>query len=206
MKILKHILILVIFLSFIFGFSQEGDKKLSFGITAGLNYNSNGEYVTEGTGTAIVEQFKSEKKTGYHGGIYIQYRFNGMYFRPEVLYTKTKSVYASTDFDQTKVEAPLLIGFDIIKPVSIFIGPSFQYVLLNEFEDVDVDNIDVQSDLAVNFQAGLAIQLHSQIRVDIRYEKGVSNNILKIKNDTDAVIGSLDTKPEQIILSVSLRL
>jgi len=206
MNILKNTLILVLFLSFTFGFSQDDDKKLSFGITAGFNYNSNGEYVTEGTGTAIVEQFKSEKKTGYHGGIYIQYRFNGMYFRPEVLYTKTKSTYDSTDFDQTKVEAPLLIGFDIIKPVSIFIGPSFQYVLLNEFEDVDVDNIDVQSDLAVNFQAGLAIQLHSQIRVDIRYEKGVSNNILKIKDDADSVIGSLNTKPEQIILSVSLSL
>ncbi len=99
-----------------------------------------------------------------------------------------------------------MIGFDIVKPVSLFVGPSFQYTLANEFEGFDVNNIDVQSDLGVNFQAGLAIQLHSQIRVSIRYEKGVSNNIMTIKDDTNAVIGSLDTKPEQLILSFSLSL
>ena len=205
MNIIKSILVIILLLTFSLTFSQD-DKKLSFGVTAGFNYNSNGEYITQGTGAEILDQFKSEKKTGYHGGIYIQYKFSGMYFRPEVLYTKTKSTYASIDFDQTKLEVPLMIGFDIIKPVSLFVGPSFQYTLANEFEGFDVNNIDVQSDLGVNFQAGLAIQLHSQIRVSIRYEKGVSNNIMTIKDDTNAVIGTLDTKPEQLILSFSLSL
>ncbi len=206
MNFTKNLLVIFLLLTFSLSYSQDNDKKLSFGVTAGFNYNSNGEYVTEGTVTEIASQFKSEKKTGYHGGIYIQYKFSGMYFRPEVLYTKTKSTYASIDFDQTKLEVPLMIGFDIIKPVSLFVGPSFQYTLANEFEGFDVNNIDVQSDLGVNFQAGLAIQLHSQIRVSIRYEKGVSNNIMTIKDDTNAVIGTLDTKPEQLILSFSLSL
>jgi len=206
MNILKKLTLVFLLLNVTVMFSQDNEKKLSFGIIAGFNYNSNGEYVTEGTLLQISEQFKSEKKTGFHGGIYIEYKFNSMYFRPEAIYTKTKSAYNSNIFDQTKVELPLLIGFDIVKPVSIFLGPSFQYILLNEFEDVDVDNIDIESDLGVNFQVGLAIQLHSQIRVDIRYEKGVSNNILTIKDDSNAVIGSLNVKPEQIILNLSLRL
>ena len=208
MNIKKLLLVVLVFAAFS-AFSQD-DKKVSFGITAGFNYNSNGEYVTEGTLTELAQQFKSEKKTGYHGGIYVQYKTNGMYIRPEVLYIKTKSSYSiddeSNDFDQTKIELPILVGFDIIKPVSIFVGPSFQYTLENELEDIEVENIDIQSELAVNFQAGLAIQIHDQIRVDIRYEKGISNNILSIKDDTNAVIGSIDTKPEQIILSVSFKL
>ncbi len=207
MNYIKNILLVILLLSFTFSFSQDDDdKKLSFGVTAGFNYNSNGEYVTEGTLIEISKQFESKKKTGYHAGIYINYNMTGMYFRPEVLYTKTKSTYDDTDFSQTKLELPLMIGFDIVKPLSIFVGPSFQYLLENDFEGFDVKSIDIQSDLGVSFQAGLAIQLHSQIKVDIRYEKGISNNILTIKNDTNGVIGSLDTKPEQIILSLSLSL
>ena len=206
MNILKKIALIIFILNFSFSFSQDDKEKVSFGFTAGFNYNSNGEYVTKGTIDDIAQQFESKKKTGYHAGIYIQYNMTGMYLRPEVLYTKTKSVYDSSDFDQTKIEVPILVGFDIIKPVSIFLGPSFQYVLTNELEDVDIDNIDVESDLGINFQAGIAIQLHSQIRIDIRYEKGISNSYLTIKNDSDTVLGELDSKPEQIILGISLRL
>ena len=206
MNLLKKIVLLIFILSFSISFSQDDDKKLSFGFTAGFNYNSNGEYVTEGTLTEVSQQFTSEKKTGYHAGIYIQYNMSGMYLRPEILYTKTKSVYDSTDFDQTKIDVPILVGFDIIKPVSLFLGPSVQYVLESTLEDIEVNNIDVESDLGLNFQAGIAIQLHRQIRIDIRYEKGISNNLLKVKDDTNSVIAELNTKPEQIILGVSLKL
>ncbi len=206
MDLFKKIVILIFILSFSLSYSQDSDKKLSLGFTAGFNYNSNGEYVTTGTLTEIAKQFDSERKTGYHAGLYIQYNMTGMYLRPEVLYTKTKSTYGSSDFDQTKIEVPILVGFDIIKPVSIFVGPSIQYVLENEMENIDVNDIDVESDLGINFQAGIAIQLHKQIRIDIRYEKGISNNILTIKNDSNSVIGELNTKPEQIILGFSLSL
>ncbi len=91
MNLTKNLLVIFLLLTFSLTFSQD-DKKLSFGVTAGFNYNSNGEYITEGTGAEIASQFESEKKTGYHGGIYIQYRFNGMYFRPEVLYKNKKYV------------------------------------------------------------------------------------------------------------------
>lgn len=203
---MKKLLLLSLFLNAALIFAQDNEKKLSFGITAGFNYNSNGVYTTKGTLTDISQQFESEKKTGLHGGVFIQYRFNSMYFRPEVLYTKTKSAYDNIDFDQTKVEVPMLIGFDIIKPISIFLGPSIQYILENELENITVEDIDIESDLGINFQVGLALQLHSQIRLDIRYEKGISDNILTIKDDTNTVIGSLNTKPEQIILNISLSL
>jgi len=202
---MKNLIIILFLLCITFSFAQD-TKKFSFGITGGFNYNSNGEYVTNGGFTNITQQFKADKKTGYHGGLYLQYHAGSMYLRPEVLYTKTKSTYNAADFDQTKLEVPVLFGLDLFKPVSIFVGPSFQYILENEFEGFDVDNIDIDNDLSVNLQAGLAIQFHSQIRVDIRYEKGVSDNILTIKDDSNGVLNTLNTKPEQIILSISFRL
>ena len=202
---MKNLIIALLLLSITYSFAQD-DKKFSFGFTAGFNYNSNGEYVTNGGITNIAQQFNSKKKTGYHGGLYFQYNANGMYLRPEVLYTKTKSAYDNADFDQTKLEVPVLFGLTVFKPVSLFVGPSFQYVLENEFEGFDVNTISIDNDLSVNLQAGVAIQFHSQIRVDIRYEKGVSDNILTIKDDTSGVLNTLNTKPEQIILSVSFRL
>lgn len=202
---MKNIIITLFLLSITFSFAQD-DKKFSFGFIAGFNYNSNGEYVTNGGFTNIAKQFNSDKKTGYHGGLYFQYHAKSMYLRPEVLYTKTKSSYNSADFDQTKLEVPVLFGLNLFKSVSIFTGPSFQYILENEFEGFDVDNIDIDSDLSVSLQAGLAIQIHRQIRVDIRYEKGLSDNILTIRDDANGVLNTLNTKPEQIILSISLRL
>ncbi len=202
---MKNLIIVLLLLSVTFGFAQDR-KKFSFGFTAGFNYNSNGEYVTNGGFSNIAQQFNSDKKTGYHGGLYFQYHAKSMYLRPEVLYTKTKSAYNAADFDQTKLEVPILLGLDVFKSVSIFAGPSFQYVLENEFEGFDVDNIDIENDLSVNLQVGLAIQIHKQIRVDVRYEKGVSDNILTLKDETNGILNRLDTKPEQIILSVSLSL
>ncbi len=202
---MKNLIIAILLISFTFSFAQD-DKKFSFGFTAGFNYNSNGEYVTNGGFTNITRQFNSDKKTGYHGGLYFQFNGERMYLRPEILYTKTKSAYNAADFDQTKLEVPVLFGVNLFKPVSIFLGPSFQYILQNEFEGFDVNNIDIQHDLSVNGQVGLAVQIHRQIRIDIRYEKGLSDNILTLRDDPNGIINSLNTKPEQIILSVSLTL
>jgi len=78
MNIIKKIAVLLFILSF--SISNAQDKTLGFGFTAGFNYNSNGEYVTKGTLTEISKQFESDKKTGYHAGIYIQYGVQSLPF------------------------------------------------------------------------------------------------------------------------------
>lgn len=198
-------LIIIIFVFSVFS-SVAQDSKISYGITGGFNYNSNGEYVTTGSTVELTEQFKSSKKTGYHAGIFMQFRANSMYVRPEIVYVKTKSSYESNDFTQTNINIPIVIGFDIVKPVSIFVGPSFQYILENELENIDINNVDIEKDLSVGFQVGVALEFFDFIRASIRYEKGVSENILTIKDNSDNIIGELDTKQEQISLTISLRM
>src|SRR5690606_30815831 len=103
-------------------FSSKAQNGDGFGIRAGLNYNSNGNYFE-----SIDSNAKNpDRNIGFHVGLYgkIGDRF---YFKPEVVYTNTKSDYGSSDFKMEKIDAPLLVGAKVIGPLSVFAGPSLQY-------------------------------------------------------------------------------
>jgi hypothetical protein len=185
----------------------QNEKKLTFGFTLGYNYSSNGDLNVTGGLSGIADKFSSDKKSGYHAGLYFKYKFNSVYLRPEVLYTNTVSDYDSQDFVQQKIDIPILLGFKIIGPLSFFAGPSFQYILDSDLRDLDINDINVENDISINAQLGLALQL-GQIRVDVRYEKGISDNITTLRNTSisDSFTYNLNAKPEQLTLSLSLRL
>ena len=70
------------------------------------------------------------RKTGYHVGIMYQTKGDNFYLRPELVYTSTKSEYISRgELTINKVDMPILLGYHIFKPISIFAGPSLQYIL-----------------------------------------------------------------------------
>lgn len=181
-------------------FSQN-NNFFDYGAVVGFNYGSNGDFSNELTSSNL----SSKNKSGYHVGVYLNFDFKKFTLRPEVLYTKTKSSYGSSEFDVSKIDIPVNYGIKIVKPLTFFFGPSFQYSLDTDLENLDTSEIDIENDFAVNGQAGLALQLGKQIRLDARYEIGISKNIATIRNG-DTKIGEIDTKPNQLILSISLQL
>ena len=74
--------------------AQDGT---SFGIKAGLNYNANGDYF-ESIGDNAQNP---DRNIGYHIGVFGKFG-NRLYFRPELIYTATKSNYDSDDFSNDK--------------------------------------------------------------------------------------------------------
>lgn len=204
---MKKIILFLAIVSLSF-MQAQNDSKFDFGVVLGANYTSTDNLTITGGFAPIKETVKSAKKMGVHGGVYFQVNFNEMYLRPEVLYTMTKSNYEDIDFDQTKIDVPVLYGFKFIGPVSMFAGPSFQYILTTKLEDVDYKNIDIQHDLAVNAQVGLAINIGKQIRLDVRYEKGLADNIITLKDNlaADGFQYDVNAKPEQFMLSLALQL
>ena len=176
-----------------------------FGVKAGLNYNSNGELRFEDVANAgqnIVED-SGDEKIGYHFGAYYDINFSRLYLRPEVVYTKTKSEYGSSDYDQSKIDVPVLLGVKVVGPLSIFGGPSFQYILDNDLEDATIS--DVENDITVGFNFGAALKF-GNIGLDVRYERGFTENEAQILDSNNVQIGTLDSRPSQIIFSLSLRL
>ena len=106
----KLILLFALTITCAFTFAQAGS---SFGIKGGLNYNANGDYFES------IEQGIEDpsRNVGYHIGLFGKLG-NRLYFRPELLYTSTKSEYDSGDFDMKKIDAPLLVGLKVIGPLN----------------------------------------------------------------------------------------
>ena len=169
------------------------------GIKGGLNYNANGKYVESISNNAK----NPDRNVGYHIGLFGKIG-NKLYLKPEIVYTKTKSDYDDDTFEMQKIDAPILVGLKILGPVSVFAGPSFQYILDTEYEGVTIGDIEDDFSVGLNFGVGLNFK---KVGIDLRYERRFSNNEAKIlQNNGLSVNDRLDTRPDQLILSLSLLL
>ena len=179
-----------------FSWSQVGT---SYGIKAGLNYNGNGDYF-DAINTTVENP---DKNIGYHIGVFGKLG-NSLYFRPELVYTSTKSDYNSGNFDMKKLDVPLLVGIKVIGPISVFGGPALQYILDSDFEGASIDGI--KNDFSVGLNFGAAINFN-KFAIDVRYERGLSNNEASFLDNNGVNINDkLDTRPSQLILSLSIAL
>ncbi|MGB5497823.1 MAG: porin family protein [Maribacter sp.] len=202
----KTILLAALALVSLTAFAQSDS---GFGIKAGLNYNQNGDLSFQQVQSAGEDLIAgSDGKVGYHVGFFGKLDFPKIYIRPELIYTKTKSSYdvdgGTNDYDISKLDIPVLLGYKIIGPLHIFAGPAFQYTLNNDLEDVELD--DVKNDFTIGAHFGIGVNL-GNIGLDVRYERGFSENEAEIIGDNIADIsGRVDSRPSQIIFGLSLKL
>ncbi|MDF4221874.1 porin family protein [Maribacter sp. M208] len=183
----------------LYGFYGMAQGDSGFGIKGGLNYNANGDYF-ESAGDAARNP---DRNVGYHVGIFGKFGASKVYVRPELMYTKTKSDYDGSDFDMSKLDAPVLLGINLIGPLHVFAGPSFQYILETEFDGVTID--DVENDFSVGMNIGAGVNL-GKLGIDLRYERGFNDNEASFINTNITNLGPsrIDTRPDQLILSLSL--
>ncbi|MDH3697309.1 MAG: PorT family protein [Flavobacteriaceae bacterium] len=170
------------------------------GIKAGLNYSANGDYF-ESISAAAQDP---DRNVGFHIGLYGKLG-RDLYFRPELVYTKTKSDYSGDVFDVSKLDAPLLVGTKVIGPLHVFGGPAFQYILNSDFDGISIDR--VENDFTVGLNLGAGVNL-GRLGVEIRYERGFSENEARFINTNITTIedSRIDTRPDQLVLSVSISL
>ncbi|OIQ22654.1 outer membrane beta-barrel protein [Lacinutrix sp. MedPE-SW] len=192
-------IIAIIVLSIVTVSSIKAQEGSGFGLRAGINYNANGDYFNS-------ISMASEDPTaaiGYHLGVFGKLG-DKLYVKPELVYTKTKTEYSIGDFEVQKLDAPILVGLKVIGPLSVFAGPSFQYILDTEFENATLEDIEDDFSVGLNFGIGLNF---NKIGIDLRYERGFSENeVTVITNNTTVSSDRLDTRAEQLILSVSFNL
>lgn len=187
----------LVFVCFVFCFgSMIAQSENGIGVKAGLNYNSNGEFVND----ALDIKEDPSKSIGFHVGLYGKYDLGPVYVRPEAMYTRTSSEYEDADLTISKIDVPLLVGIDIIGPLSVFAGPSLQYILDNEFEDFSLE--EANNKFTVGAQLGVGLNFNS-IGIDLRYERGLSENEVEF---SDIPASRVDIRPDQLILGLSLKL
>ncbi|TRZ41577.1 porin family protein [Robertkochia solimangrovi] len=195
---MRKAIVLVFLLAGLTTFAQSGS---GFGIKGGLNFNSGGDLNINN----IEDNVNADGQVGYHLGIF--YKFGGeslFYLRPELMYTKIKSKYeyntVKRDFDMSKIDLPVLVGINILGPIHAFAGPSFQYILDTDFDDISIG--DVENDFTIGLQLGAGVNLGA-LGIDFRYERGLSDNEVEFTGLND---GRVDTRPSQFILGLSYRL
>ncbi|MGC1203615.1 MAG: outer membrane beta-barrel protein [Flavobacteriaceae bacterium] len=167
-----------------------------FGLKAGLNYNANGDYF-ESIGDNAQNH---DRNIGYHIGLFVKIG-NQVYLRPELVYTSTKSDYNDDGFKMQKIDAPILVGLKVIGPLSVFAGPSFQYILDTEFDGIAINNVENDFSIGLNFGIGLNL---NKLGIDLRYERGFSDNEATFLGNNGIGNSRLDTRPDQLILSLSI--
>ncbi|PNQ73267.1 hypothetical protein C1T31_07025 [Hanstruepera neustonica] len=167
-----------------------------FGFKGGVNYNANGDYFE-----SINANAKSpDRNIGFHFGVFGKVG-KKLYFKPELVYTSTKSDYDNESFKMQKLDAPLLTGITFFRHLNIFAGPSLQYILDTEFGRYSIDNVKNEFTVGLNFGVGFSLK---KLGVDLRYERGFSENEATFINNNGLGIGRIDTRPDQLILSLSL--
>ncbi|TDQ30927.1 outer membrane beta-barrel protein [Zeaxanthinibacter enoshimensis] len=177
-------------------FAQSGS---GFGIKGGLNYNGNGNYF-ESTEAAAQDP---DRNIGYHFGVFGKIG-NRVYLRPELVYTSISSDYDGDKFKMTKLDLPVLLGAKVIGPLNVFAGPSFQYLLDTEFDGITINDVENDFTIGLNIGAGLNF---GKLGVDLRYERGFSENEATfINTNVTNIEQRVDTRPDQLILSLALTL
>jgi len=196
MMIMKKILFTALLaLSITPSFAQE---KNSWGIKGGLNYNSNGDLINEAGG--IKKNPKSN--TGYHFGFYKKIQVLGFFLRPELVYTETTSDYDGKELSLSKIDLPFNLGSGFIGPTYVFAGPSFQYILDSEFNDVDAQSGLKDISLGANFGIGLKL---NKLALDLRYERGLNEKETRFVQQNLSDV-NIDLRPSQLILSLFIEL
>ena len=179
------------------------------GVKGGLNYGDNGDISYTDVTNAGADIMKGgDSKIGYHFGLFYRADLGGFFLRPELLYTRTKSSYDFNDqeaeYNVSKLDLPILLGLDVLGPVNVFAGPSLQYILNNDFDGVSLG--EVENEFTVGAQFGVGVRLGS-VGLDVRYERSLKKNEAQVLDlDDGDGLQRVDTRPNQLIFSLSLRL
>jgi hypothetical protein len=209
----KKLSILLIVVSTFFINAQSGS---GIGIKGGINFGSTGDFKSSffnGFNDIDTSQ-GTNLEFGYHIGVFGKLKLSDkFYFRPELIYTKRQNEYDITGSSETEnlnissLDIPLLLGIKVVGPLSFFIGPTLHYILDKDIDSpADFKINDIEKDLTFGINTGIAMNI-KKFGIDLRYERTFGKNLIEFQSEMNtSFFGTIDTRAEQIILSLSYKL
>ncbi len=170
-----NILFLIISLS---GFSQ-----FEYGLKGGISFNSNLNINSK------IESIDNsinifESRNGQHIGVFLKLSINDFFIRPEIIYSKIKNSYdipyvlvrtenIVTDFNQHKIDVPVMLGYKVFGLVNLFAGPRFEFIKNVSYDNIGLNDLKNQYTLGLQYGIGLKF---GKFEIDLRAERGFSEN------------------------------
>ena len=199
-------------LFFLLIFSSSLYAQGNLGFQFGLNDDNFGS----------IENFKSKidnydlnlkNSTGFHFGFFTEIDLITFYIRPELnlIFSKSKNAaaYSSDEginiaehkFRSSEIQLPVIFGYKIFGPISLFGGPSFKYNLSNS-SNFNLD--EIKDKYTLSLLLGTRFKIRS-ISVGLRYERGLNNNEVLIinANGVDLDEANVDLTTNKLSLNIS---
>ena len=199
-------------LFFLLIFSSSLCAQGNLGFQFGLNDDNFGS----------IENFRSKidnydlnlkNSTGFHFGFFTEIDLITFYIRPELnlIFSKSKNAaaYSSDEginiaehkFRSSEIQLPVIFGYKIFGPISVFGGPSFKYNLSNS-SNFNLD--EIKDKYTLSLLLGTRFKIRS-ISVGLRYERGLNNNEVLIinANGVDLDEANVDLTTNKLSLNIS---
>ena len=192
----------------------------SLGVNFGLNDDNFGSIENIKT---KVDDYNLDLKnsTGFQLGLFTEIDLITFYIRPEInlIFSKSKNGTAFTSignsnsilnesiniaehtYKSTDIQVPIIFGYKILGPVSLFAGPTFKYNLSNS-SNFDLEDIKDKYNLSILLGTRVKVRSFS---LGLRYERGLNNNELLIvnANGIDIDNANIDTTTNKLSLNIS---
>ena len=192
----------------------------NLGVNFGLNDDNFGSIENIKT---KVDDYNLDLKnsTGFQLGLFTEIDLITFYIRPEInlIFSKSKNGTAFTNIDNstsilnesiniaehtyksTDIQVPIIFGYKVLGPISLFAGPTFKYNLSNS-SNFDLEEIKDKYNLSILLGTRVKIRSFS---VGLRFERGLNNNELLIinANGIDLDNANIDTTTNKLSLNLS---
>ncbi len=192
----------------------------NLGVNFGLNDDNFGSI--ENIKTKVDDyDLDLKNSTGFQLGIFTEIDLITFYIRPEInlIFSKSKNGTAFTSvvnntnilnesiniaehsYKSTDIQVPIIFGYKVLGPISLFAGPTFKYNLSNS-SNFDLEEIEDKYNLSLLLGTRVKVRSFS---VGLRYERGLNNNELLIINANGIEIdnANIDTTTNKLSLNVS---
>ena len=171
------------FLILLFTFSAF--SQFEYGLKAGINFNGNLNVALdiESLGLGFPTN-NYESRSGEHFGLFFKINFK------KINYTRIKNSYdlflvpkrdVFTDFNETQIDVPVLIGYKPFKYLNIFAGPRFKFnKKVKNLNNVIIS--DLNTDFQIGLQYGVGVKFY-KFELDLRVERGFEKNEINYLKD-----------------------
>ena len=154
-----------------------------------------------------------KNSTGFQFGIFTEIDLITFYIRPELnlIFSKSKNAaaylldeginIAEHSYKSSEIQLPIIFGYKVLGPISVFGGPSFKYNLSNS-SSFNLE--DIKDKYTLSLLLGSRVKIRS-ISVGLRYERGLNNNEVLIinANGVDLDNANIDLTTNKLSLNIS---
>ena len=163
--------------------SLSAFSQFEYGLKGGISFNSNLNINSK------IESIDNsinifESRNGQHIWVFLKLSISDFFIRPEIIYSKIKNSYdipyvlvrtenIVTDFNQHKIDVPVMLGYKVFGLVNLFAGPRFEFIKNVSYDNIDLN--DLKNQYTVGLQYGIGLKF-GKFEIDLRAERGFSEN------------------------------